>query len=238
MTVPTGRAKLSTVRGRDRAGLTVLQIVCATAAVVLAAVGCGSVKTLTAGQSLTSPPSLPVPSHIADLPAQPEPPTTTPTTTAPTAEVVPLPEPSFIPFESYASEPVVEIGTMEIPKIGLVHRIFHGVTLNNIDHGPSHWPGTAVPGQPGNTVFAGHRVTHSHPFRRIDELGSGDEVIFNIENVRSVYRVTGSMVVEPEAVWIADQTAEPTGTLYACHPPGSAAYRYVVKMALSSVSAV
>jgi sortase A len=234
VTVPTRCAKLASVLGGDRARLTVLRIACATAAVVLVAVGCSSVRTLSAGRSLTAPPSLPTPSRIAELPAEapPEPGTTT------TTEVVPLPEPSFIPVDSYATERVTEIGSMEIPKIGLVHRVFHGVTLNNIDHGPSHWPGTALPGQRGNTVFAGHRVTHSHPFRNIDQLEAGDQVIFTVSNVRSVYRVTGSMVVEPEAVWIADQTQEPTGTLYACHPPGSASYRYVVKMALSSVSSV
>ena len=32
------------------------------------------------------------------------------------------------------------------------------------------WPGSAVPGQLGNAVFAGHRVTHTHPFLRINEL--------------------------------------------------------------------
>ena len=229
MTVPTRCAKLTGVLGRDRARITVLRVALVTAAVVLVAAACSSVKTLSSSRPLTAPPRLPAPSQIAELAPEPE------ITTTTTEVVVPLAEPTFIPSDSYAVEPVVEIGTIEIPKIGLVHRAFHGVTLNNIDHGPSHWPGTAVPGQRGNTVFAGHRVTHSHPFRNIDQLEPGDEVIFAIQNVRSVYRVTGSMVVEPEAVWIADQTSEPTGTLYACHPPGSAAYRYVVKMVLASV---
>jgi sortase A len=142
--------------------------------------------------------------------------------------------PVGIPLDEYHPEPVVEIGTMEIPRIGLVHRIFQGVTLHNIDLGPSHWPGTALPGQLGNTVFAGHRVTHSHPFRNIHLLQPGDEVVFDVDGVRSVYRVTGTLVVEPHDTWIGDQSAEYTGTLYACHPPGSAAYRYVVRMALDS----
>ena len=108
------------------------------------------------------------------------------------------------------------------------------MTLHNIDLGPSHWTGTALPGQPGNTVFAGHRITNSHPFRHLDQLVAGDEVIFTVDGVRSVYRVTGSMVVGPDETWIADQTPDATGTLYACHPPGSLAYRYVVKLALAA----
>jgi sortase A len=42
------------------------------------------------------------------------------------------------------------------------------------------------------------------------------------------------MVVLPEDTWIANQTQQPTATLYACHPPGSAENRYVVQMALVS----
>ena len=136
------------------------------------------------------------------------------------------------PKDSYAAEPIVEIGTIEIPKIGLFHRIMHGITLRNIDEGPSHWPGTAMPGEVGNTVFAGHRVTHTHPFLRINELVPGDLVIFHIQGMRSVYTVTGSEIVYPDALHITDQTETATGTLFACHPPHSAKQRYVVHLAL------
>ncbi|HEX9969707.1 MAG TPA: hypothetical protein VGB03_06175, partial [Acidimicrobiales bacterium] len=30
------------------------------------------------------------------------------------------------PADPYAAEPIVELGTIEIPKIGLVHRLYHG----------------------------------------------------------------------------------------------------------------
>jgi sortase A len=152
-----------------------------------------------------------------------------PATTVPSG-----PRPAAIPPDSYAPEPVTEFGTIEIPALGLVHTTYQGVTLHNIDRGPSHWTGTAPPGQPGNTVFAGHRITNSHPFRDLDDLVAGDEVIFTVAGTRSVYRVTSSMVVTPDDTWIADQTPEPTGTLYACHPPGSLAYRYVVRLALAT----
>ncbi len=159
------------------------------------------------------------------------PPTTLP---LPTTTVPAGPQPAYIPRDPYAPEPVTEIGTIEIPALGLVHTAYQGVTLNNIDLGPSHWTGTAQPGEPGNTVFAGHRITNSHPFRDLDSLVEGDEVIFTVGGVRSVYRVTGSMVVSPADTWISDQTPDATGTLYACHPPGSVAYRYVVKLALAA----
>ena len=139
-----------------------------------------------------------------------------------------------IPRDDYAPEPVVEIGTMEIPALGMKHRIFQGVTLHNIDRGPSHWTGSALPGQMGNTVFAGHRATNSEPFRRIDALAPGDQVVFTIRGVRVIYRVTGHLVVTPADSWIADQTTAYTATLYACHPIGSFAERYVVRLALAT----
>src|SRR5581483_1607933 len=108
------------------------------------------------------------------------------------------------------------IGTIEIPRIGLVHPVFEGIGLDSIDLGPSHWPGTAMPGQVGNAVFAGHRVTHTHPFLRIAELQPGDQVIFTIGGVRSVYDMVSSEVVTPQELRIVQQTSTPTATLFGC----------------------
>ena len=165
-----------------------------------------------------------------------------PTTTAATlpdeaparaaAAAAPAPRPPSSDGGARDRRPVERIGTIEIPRIGLVHAVYEGNTLTQIDHGPSHWPGSALPGRPGNAVFAGHRVTHSHPFRHIDRLQPGDRVHFTIHGVRSTYAVTGHQVVTPKDVWIIDPTPTATATLFACHPPGSARYRYVVRLAL------
>ena len=172
------------------------------------------------------------------IPTTTSPPTTfqevtIPTTTAPAPARVTRQAAPVRPTSSKL-EPIIEIGVIEIPKIGLRHAIYHGITMRNIDRGPSHWPGTAFPGENGNTVFAGHRVTKTRPFFDIDQLVPGDKVYFTVQDHRSVYVVTGSEVVTPKALWIVNQTPEPTGTLFACHPKGSAKYRYVVHLALSS----
>jgi sortase A len=157
------------------------------------------------------------------------------TSTTASTVAAPLPGPSRpvdVPDDPYAAEPIQQIGTIEIPKIGLVSPVYHGITLRNIDLGPSHWPGTAMPGENGNAVFAGHRVTHTHPVLHIDQLVNGDQVIFTIQGTRSVYVVTGHEVVVPSNLGIVNQTTTPTATLFACHPPHSASYRYVVHLAL------
>jgi sortase A len=160
--------------------------------------------------------------------------TTTTTTTAPPPSTTL--QPVDPPRNAYADEPHVVIGSIEIPKLGLAVPLNQGISLRSIDRGPSHWPGTAIPGRVGNTVIAGHRVTHSKPFRHIDTLATGDEIIFVSEGVRSVYHVTEHEVVTPDATWIVNQTPDATATLFACHPPGSARYRYVVRAALVSTS--
>jgi len=161
-------------------------------------------------------------------------PTSSTTTTAVASEPVPVTQaPVEPPLDPYANEPLVVLGTMEIPKIGVAAPLHQGISLKSIDRGPSHWPGTALPGQVGNAVIAGHRVTRTRPFRNIDQLVPGDEVIFTVGGVRWAYVVTGHEVVTPDGFHILDPTPTATATLFACHPPGSARYRYVVHLALS-----
>ncbi|MEZ5237180.1 MAG: sortase [Acidimicrobiales bacterium] len=45
-----------------------------------------------------------------------------------------------------------------------------------------------------------------------------------------VYRVTGTEIVDPDDVEVARPTDDATATLFACHPPGSARQRLVVRL--------
>jgi sortase A len=160
-------------------------------------------------------------------------PSTTAAQTTTTAKVhhkaVVLSKPAPPPADPYANVPVVQIGSLEIPKIGELTPIYEGITLTVIDHGPGHWPGTAMPGQVGNTVFPGHRVTHTHPFLNLDLLSPGDQIVFHMPGEDYVYKVTGTQIVYPTDLWVTDPTPTPTVTLIACHPKHSAAQRIVVK---------
>jgi sortase A len=155
--------------------------------------------------------------------------TTTPRTTTTTVDLSKLPHPFASPTDPYASVPVIQIGAIEIPKIGLVHAVYEGITLTVIDHGPGHWPGSALPCQAGNTVFPGHRVTHSHPFLNLDLLSPGDQIVFHMPGRDCVYKVTSTQIVQPSDLFVTDPTRSPTVTLIACHPKHSAAQRIVVK---------
>lgn len=132
------------------------------------------------------------------------------------------------PVPSIAGLPRGAIGRVEIPKIGVDQPMFEGTDLDVLARGPGHWAGTAMPGDNGNAVVAGHRVTHTHPFLDIDQLQPGDQVIFTTAEGRFVYAVTASFVVTPDATWIANPTPGPTMTLFACHPKHQKTHRYVV----------
>ena len=161
---------------------------------------------------------------------------TTTTTTAPPVVYDPIP-PGGRQNLGGDVHPMVAhpaFGMIVIPKINLVHPIFEGIDETAIHWGPGHWPGSATPGQRGNAVFAGHRVTHTRPFLDIDLLVPGDQIIFHLATGTYTYEVTDHIIVYPQDTWIANPTPDPTVTIFGCHPKHSAIQRYVVRGKLIS----
>lgn len=161
-----------------------------------------------------------------------------PSTSTTTTRVVAAPAPAAAPAapkapinpptDSYAAEPVIEVGSIVIPKLGVDMTMYEGIRLTTLDYGPGHWPGTAMPGQAGNVVVGGHRTSSHRVFRNIDQLDPGDEIIFRDGAGQHTYRVSRTEIVLPDAVWIVNPTPTPTATLFACNPPGSTRERIVV----------
>lgn len=156
-------------------------------------------------------------------------PETTPVTTSSTTTLPPLPVPDPLPENPFAATERIVLGSIEIPAIDLEWNLHQGMTLTSINRGPSQWPGTALPGEVGNMVIAGHRTTWGAPFRHLDSLVPGDEIIFRRDGARHIYRVTETLIVLPTDTWIANQEPGRTVTLFACHPVGSARQRIVVR---------
>jgi len=98
----------------------------------------------------------------------------------------------------------------------------------NLKRGPGHIPDTAYPGEEGNCVISGHRTTYGAPFRHIELLAPGDEIILETAERRFVYLVYGQKIVAPSDLSVLEQGGEPKVTLTACHPWYSAAQRIVV----------
>jgi sortase A len=164
--------------------------------------------------------------------------TTSTTSTTSTTTTTELPkqstEPIAPPSDPRGAENLGQLGSMSIPKIGVDAPLLEGIRLTTLDQGPGHWPGTAMPGEVGNVVVAGHRTSHEADFRHLDQLVPGDDVVFSTGAGVITYKVTGTHIVQPDAIWIVDPTDTPTATLFACHPLGSTAQRIVVNLALAS----
>jgi sortase A len=96
-----------------------------------------------------------------------------------------------------------------------------------------HIPGTAMPGEPGNTGLAAHRDTF---FRRLGDIRAGDEVRVVTPDGTFRYEVADTQVVQPSDVWVLDPTEHPVLTLVTCYPfrfVGSAPQRFIVRANLA-----
>ena len=101
--------------------------------------------------------------------------------------------------------------SLVIPRLGLDTRL-----------APSLAQGPYAYYQDSDTLaIAGHRTTYRRPFSRLPELRRGDRI--RVDDVVFVVRRTA--VVRPWETWILRYRGI---VLSACHPAGSAAYRYVV----------
>jgi sortase (surface protein transpeptidase) len=100
---------------------------------------------------------------------------------------------------------------LEIPKLGV------DVALaRQLNHGPTIYYRDA------NTIgVAGHRTTYTKPFSQLPRLGRGDLIRLGGRG----YRVRRTTVIRPWEVWVLRYRGL---VLSACHPAGSAAYRFVV----------
>jgi sortase A len=168
------------------------------------------------------------------------------TTTAPPTTVAttgPRPTAPVTPSTAAPTPPARigdAIGVIRIPRIGVDFTIVEGVDLNNLARGPGHFPDTPLPGQAGNAAVAGHRVTHSAPFNRLDELVPGDQILVETFQGPFTYEIVpeggvgtdpaiGHRIIAPTQTEILDQ---PPGqniiTLMACHPKYDLKERIVV----------
>jgi sortase A len=119
-------------------------------------------------------------------------------------------------------------GRIEIPRIGVDDVFVSGVSVRDLKRGPGHYPDTPLPGEAGNAAIAGHRTTYGAPFKRIDELEPGDEILTTTVQGTFVYRVRETFIVRPSQSEVLDPTTVNQLTLTSCHPRYSARLRIIV----------
>ncbi len=106
--------------------------------------------------------------------------------------------------------------------------VVEGDDTETLRSGPGHYPRTEWPGEGKTVAVAGHRTTYGAPFRTIDKLERGDEIVMEMPYARFVYRVEKQQIVDPDATWGTQDVDDERLVLTACHPLYSAAQRWIV----------
>lgn len=165
-----------------------------------------------------------------------------------TAAVAPATSPSPDPSPSTSTQPLTvdtvqpEVGRpfalMYIPRLsdkvwGLP--VIQGTDAEQLAEGVGHYLDTAMPGQVGNFATAAHRATNGEPFRDIDRLKEGDQVIVETEQGWFTYELDKDKIVQPTDTWVIDPVpgspdATPTEaliTLTTCNPRWASYERWI-----------
>lgn len=106
------------------------------------------------------------------------------------------------------------VARLLIPRIGLDEIVIEGVGDDELNAGPGHLPGSALPGAAGNAVVSAHRDRH---FDRLGELAVGDTVETESLAGRERWVVVRRRVIDRNAPALF-RTASATLTLTTCWP--------------------
>lgn len=94
--------------------------------------------------------------------------------------------------------------------------VLQGGSGRTLAFGPGHLSASALPGERGNTVIAGHRDTH---FQFLRDVKIGDTLLFEMADGRNhLYRVSGLDVVDSRHASIVLDTDQPMLSLVTCYP--------------------
>jgi len=141
-----------------------------------------------------------------------------------------------LPGEDERPSPAPAAGTLlarlDSPTLNLSTVVLEGSDDRTLRRGAGHIEDTPLPGQRGNVGIAGHRDT---VFRALRSAKAGDAISLTTPDRIYQYRVTKTLIVKPEDVYVLDPTARPTLTLVTCYPfefIGHAPKRFIVQAEL------
>jgi sortase A len=127
------------------------------------------------------------------------------------------------------------IGRIRIPSIHVSQVVVDGTSHDDLRLGPGRYLQTSFPGLGTVTAVAGHRTTYGAPFRHIDEIKAGAQILMLMPYGTFVYRVSGHRVVKSTDWSIIRPHGYDELVLSACHPLFFATHRWVVFAKLARI---
>lgn len=94
--------------------------------------------------------------------------------------------------------------------------VLEGGSGRTLAFGPGHLSASAMPGETGNSVIAGHRDTH---FQFLSDVGAGE--LLHVESAkgqRYVYKVVSAEIVDSRKAGLVLDTDRAMLTLVTCYP--------------------
>jgi sortase A len=123
------------------------------------------------------------------------------------------------------------VAALSVPRVHLSAIVLHGSDAQTLRRGPGHIEHTALPGDSGNVVIAGHRDSFFRPLR---DVQVGDDVFVDTFEGHFHYRVISRQVVNAHDLSVLEPTEAATLTLITCYPfwvLGPAPDRFIVRAA-------
>lgn len=124
-----------------------------------------------------------------------------------------------------------------IPRLKIAKALTRVDSLNFYDH-LSHFPGSALPGEVGNSFITGHSIlpqfydpaNYRAIFSKLSDLEIGDDIFVEIEGQKLHFVVQYAKVVDPRDVSVLAPISQNGRnlTLMTCVPPGTNLKRLVV----------
>jgi len=125
------------------------------------------------------------------------------------------------------------LARLRVEALGITRYVLTGANGASLPFGPGHLDGSALPGQPGSIVIAGHRDTH---FGFLDELSPGIKVeLTGINGTTRVFRVSGQQMVDARTHGIAPLTDGSELILVTCEPTHAFRYRGPFRLVVTAV---
>jgi sortase A len=129
------------------------------------------------------------------------------------------------------------LGRLEAPSVQMSTSVLEGSDDGTLSRGAGHIEDTPFPGQAGNIGIAGHRDTVFRPLRNVKV---GDPLNLTTADRTYRYRISKTLIVGPDDVYVLDPTEQPTLTLVTCYPfefIGHAPKRFIIQATLTEEEA-
>lgn len=109
------------------------------------------------------------------------------------------------------------VAIIEIPSIKLKQGVVEGISNDVLKYYLGHYDNTAQPGEIGNFVVAGHRVSdYTDAFINLYKVKKGDEILVKTYTNQYTYVIEDSFIVDPDQIEVLNATEDATITLITC----------------------